>query len=76
MSAKRDGKAGARFFRKVFKAEHTKVPRVITVDENAAYPVAIKTLKADKTIAAETQLRQVKYLNNVIEGSDMEVVAR
>ena len=54
-------------FRKVLKAQHTHAPRVITVAKNAAYPVAIKTLKADETIAAETELRQSKYLNNVIE---------
>lgn len=67
LSAKRDGKAAARFFRKVLKAQHTQKPRVITVDKNAAYPVAINKLKADETLAEETELRQIKYLNNIIE---------
>jgi transposase-like protein len=67
LSAKRDGKAAARFFRKVLKAKHTQTPRVITVDQNAAYPVAIRELKKDKTLKAETELRQRKYLNNIIE---------
>ncbi len=67
LSAKRDGKAAARLFRKVLKAEHTGAPRVITVDKNAAYPVAIETLKAEGTIAEEMELRQIKYLNNVID---------
>ena len=67
LSAKRDGKAAARFFRKVLKAEHTKTPRVLTVDKNAAYPVTIEALKADETLAAETELWQSKYLNNMIE---------
>lgn len=67
LSAKRDGKAAARFFRKVLKAEHTQSPRVITVDKNAACPVAMEKLKADETIAAESELRQIKYLNNMIE---------
>ena len=67
LSAKRDGKAAARFFRKVLKAEHTQTPRVITVDKNAAYPVAVEALKADETLAAETELRQSKYLNNIVE---------
>ncbi len=40
---------------------------MITVDKNAAYPVAIETLKSDETLVAETELRQSKYLNNVIE---------
>ncbi|MEP0913093.1 IS6 family transposase [Leptolyngbya sp. GB1-A1] len=67
LSAKRDGKAAARFFRKVLKGQHTQAPRVITVDKNAAYPVAIDALKADETIEKETELRQDKYLNNIIE---------
>src|SRR5919202_3949172 len=67
LSAKRDGKAAARFFRKVLGAKHTRTPRVITVDKNAAYPVAVDELKQDKTLKAKTQLRQSKYLNNLIE---------
>jgi len=67
LSAKWDGKAAARFFRKVLKATHTQTPRVITVDKNAAYPVAVEALKGDETLAAETKLRQSKYLNNIIE---------
>jgi transposase-like protein len=37
------------------------------VDKNAAYPIAIETLKGDEIIDKETQLRQSKYLNNIIE---------
>jgi transposase-like protein len=37
------------------------------VDKNAAYPIAMDELKQDKTLKAETQLRQNKYLNNIIE---------
>ncbi|MBD1820967.1 IS6 family transposase [Cyanobacteria bacterium FACHB-DQ100] len=55
LSAKRDGKAAARFFRKVLGAKHTQIPRVITVDKNAAYPVAMDELKQEKTLKAETQ---------------------
>lgn len=66
-SAKRDSKAATRFFRKVLKAQHTQKPRVITVDKNAAYPIAIEALKVDETLEATTELRQNKYLNNVIE---------
>jgi transposase-like protein len=67
LSAKRDAKAAARFFRKVLGAKHTQTPRVITVDKNAAYPVAVDELKQDKTLEAQTELRQNKYLNNLIE---------
>lgn len=67
LSAKRDGKAAARFFRQVLKANHVMQPRVINVDKNAAYPVAIEMLKSEQMLAAQTELRQVKYLNNLIE---------
>jgi IS6 family transposase len=43
------------------------VPRVITVDKNAAYPKAIADLKACAMLPASVELRQVKYLNNLIE---------
>ncbi|MBD2023841.1 IS6 family transposase [Leptolyngbya sp. FACHB-711] len=67
LSAKRDSKAAGRFFRKVLKAGHTQAPRIIPVDENAAYPAAMDALKEEETIAEETKLRQNKYLNNVIK---------
>ena len=66
LSAKRDGKA-ARFFRKVLKSKHTQTPRVINVDKNAAYPIAMAKMKEEETIAEETELRQVKYLKNIVE---------
>jgi transposase-like protein len=42
-------------------------PRVITVDKNAAYPKAVKELKASGDLAASCELRQSKYLNNLVE---------
>ncbi len=45
----------------------TSAPRVITVDKNAAYPKAIAELKAAGRLPASVELRQVKYLNNLIE---------
>jgi transposase-like protein len=42
-------------------------PRVITVDKNAAYPKAIADLKIAGILPDHVELRQVKYLNNVIE---------
>ncbi|SRR6266487_1175032 len=43
------------------------VPRVINVDKNAAYPITIAELKATGTLAESVELRQVKYLNNLVE---------
>jgi len=42
-------------------------PRVITVDKNAAYPKAIAELKAAGLLPEQVELRQVKYLNTLIE---------
>ena len=43
------------------------MPRVINVDKNAAYPPAVKELKSEETLSADTELRPVKYLNNRVE---------
>ena len=45
----------------------TSVPRVITVDKNAAYPKAIANLKAAEILPQHVELRQVNYLNTLIE---------
>ncbi|MEH7038580.1 DDE-type integrase/transposase/recombinase, partial [Bacillus pseudomycoides] len=39
----------------------------ITVDKNPAYPVAIQELKEEKRMPEGIQIRQVKYLNNIVE---------
>jgi transposase, IS6 family len=67
LSAKRDVEAAQAFFEKTLGAPHTVQPRVINVDKNAAYPKAGETLKALEHLAPDCELRQVKYLNNLIE---------
>ena len=67
LSISRDADAAERFFRKVLGASHTTVPRVITVDKNAAYPVAFEVLQQEKTLPDTCLLRPCKYLNNVVE---------
>lgn len=67
LSATRDGQAAKRFFAKAFGSSHTVAPRVITVDKNAAYPKAVKELKSSGDLAASCELRQSKYLNNLVE---------
>jgi transposase, IS6 family len=42
-------------------------PCVINVDKNAAYPKAIAELKAVEVLPQRVELRQIKYLNNLIE---------
>jgi transposase, IS6 family len=67
LSPTRDAEAAKRFFSKTLAAPHTTTPRVITVDKNAAYPKAFNELQAEGAIADSCELRQVKYLNNVVE---------
>ena len=67
LTAKRDAKAAKRFLRKVLKASHTVEPRVITVDKNPSYPAALSDLKEDRDFAEAAELRQRKYLNNIVE---------
>ncbi len=45
----------------------TLAPRVMNVDKNAAYPKAIAALKANGTLPQSVELRQVKYVNNLVE---------
>ena len=67
LRALRDAKSAERFFRKALKADHNQKPRVINVDKNAAYPKAVDELKADQSLPKNTELRPVKYLNNVVK---------
>lgn len=56
-----------RFFGKALRAIHTQLPRVINVDQNAAYPKAIAELKEQEELPELVELRQKKYLNNIVE---------
>jgi transposase-like protein len=67
LSATRDADAAEQFFRKVLNADHTTLPRVITVDKNAAYPPAFEALQHDNSLPEASRLRQCKYLNNMVE---------
>ena len=67
LSATRDANAAEQFFRKVLDAGHTTLPRVITVDLNAAYPLAFNALQRDSTFPKTCLLGQCKYLNNMAE---------
>ncbi len=42
-------------------------PRTLTLDKNAAYPSATKAMKKSGELWRFTKLRQVKYLNNIVE---------
>jgi transposase, IS6 family len=67
LSAKRDARAAKRFFHKMLRLPQHSSPRVINVDQNKAYPPAVEELKEEGVLSVATQLRQCKYLNNIVE---------
>lgn len=67
LSTKRDQRAAKWFFHKALKAIYSQEPRVINVDKNAAYPIAVEELKVAESLTQTCKLRQNKYLNNIVE---------
>src|SRR4051812_1218406 len=59
--------AAKRFFNKMMRAEHRRLPFSISVDKNAAYPEAFSASQEERIVPKDCKLRRVKYLNNVIE---------
>ena len=76
LCARRDARAAERFFRKALRAVHTTQPRVINVDQNAAYPPAFEALQQDGALSPSCTLRPVAYLNNIIEQDHRRVKQR
>jgi IS6 family transposase len=67
LSAKRDVSAAKRFFKKLMRADHRRLPFTIGTDKHASYPEAFSTSIREKALPPDCKLRRVKYLNNVIE---------
>jgi len=67
LSAKRDVSAAKRFFKKMMRADHRRLPFTIGTDKHASYPEAFAASVKEKVLPFDCKLRRVKYLNNVIE---------
>jgi transposase, IS6 family len=67
LSAKRDVSAAKRFFKKMMRADHRRLPFTIGTDKHASYPKAFAASVREKVLPSDCKLRRVKYLNNVIE---------
>jgi len=65
LSKTRDTEAAKRFFSKAMKQNGC--PYVVTVDKNPAYTAAIDELKHEGKLPGKVELRQVKYLNHIVE---------
>jgi transposase, IS6 family len=67
LSARRDVSAAKRFFKKLMRADHRRLPFTIGTDKHASYPEAFATSVNERVLPPACKLRRVKYLNNVIE---------
>jgi transposase, IS6 family len=67
LSARRDVSAAKRFFKKLMRADHHRLPFTIGTDKHASYPEAFAASVKERILPRDCKLRRVKYLNNVIE---------
>jgi transposase-like protein len=67
LSAKCDVSAAKRFFKKLIRADHRRLPFTIGTDKHAFYPEAFAASVSEKVLPSDCKLRRVKYLNNIIE---------
>jgi transposase-like protein len=67
LSAKRDVSAAKRFFKRLMRADHRRLPFTIGTDKHASYPEAFATSIKEKVLPKDCTLRRVKFLNNIIE---------
>lgn len=65
LTAKRSAGAALSFFRKVTR--HHSKPQMFTIDKSGANTAALAILNGDKTEDETINVRENKYLNNLIE---------
>ena len=67
LTAKRDISAVKRFFQKMMRADHRRLPFSISVDKHASYPDAFAGSQEEKVLPFDCRLRRTKYLANIVE---------
>jgi transposase, IS6 family len=67
LSKTREKKAAKRFFKKALRSFHVSKPRVIIVDKNPVYSIAVEEWRKEKNMPSGTQLRHQKDVNNIVE---------
>ena len=67
LSARRDISAAKRFFKKMMRADHRRLPFSISVDKHASYPEAFTSSQEEKVLLKDCNLRRTKYLTNIVE---------
>jgi transposase-like protein len=76
LSAKRDIPAAKRFFKKMMRADHRRLPFSISVDKHASYPEAFTSSREEKVLPGDCKLRRTKYLTNIVEQQDHRFIRR
>lgn len=67
LTANRDIPAVKRFFMKMMRADHRRLPFSISVDKRASYPDAFAASQEEKVLPLDCQLRRTKFLTNIVE---------
>ena len=67
LSAKRDVFAAKRFFKKMMRADHRRLPFSISVDKHASYRDAFVASREEKFLPFDRRLRRTKYLTNTFD---------
>jgi len=62
-----DVSAAKRFFKKMMRADHRRLPFTVGTDKHTSYPEDFVISVKEKVLPEDCKLRRVKYLNNVIE---------
>lgn len=65
LSARRDVLAAKRFFKKMMRADHRRLPFTIGTDKHASYPGAFSSSVKEKVLPSDCKLRRIKYFNNI-----------
>ena len=65
LSKNRDEKAAKRFFNKAIG--YSGKPQKITIDKSGSNNAALKSVNKNLKKSDEIEIRQIKYLNNIVE---------
>ncbi len=66
LNAKRDVSAAKRFFKKIMRADHRRLPFSISADKHASYPNAFACSQEERVLPKDCTLRRTKYLTNIV----------